>query len=305
MLDLLNVEVINKKIDTNQKKLILDVESRYRGQLFNVAFKVLENPNINVILLAGPSCAGKTTSAKLLKEVLEKHKKHVVTISMDDFFIDREDTPFLSNGQRDLDSPKCVNTEMLEKCFSSFFAGKKTGFPVYDFISGKNNPNSFYLKKKKNTIVVFEGLHVLNPEITSHLGTENYYKIYVNALSGFEHQNNKMSHTNLRLLRRMVRDVDRRNLTPETTLKNWPNVCDAEDKYITPFKDVADYCINTTHDYELGVFKEAFEALIKQNKITPDKYTCFDVLNASEYVNKSQLPETSLMWEFVDNPHTK
>ncbi len=303
MADYLNVEILNKKIETDSKKLLLDMESRFRGQLFTVANKIMEKKDVEVILLAGPSCAGKTTSAKLLKEVLEKQDKNVVTISMDDFFIDRDKTPFLSNGNRDLDSPKSVNTDLLEKCFTSFFSGKRTGFPVYDFITGKNMPNSFYLKKKNNTIIIFEGLHALNPEIYSHLGTDKYFKLYVNALSGFDYRENEMSPRNLRLLRRMVRDVDRRNLTPESTLKNWPSVCDAEDKYITPFKDNADYCINTTHDYELGVFKVAFNNLINQNKITPEKYPCFEVLNESYEINREALPNTSLMWEFVDNPN--
>ena len=305
MAEFFNVNIVNKKIDTNSKKLILDVESRFRGQLFNIAGKILEQKDVKVVLLAGPSCAGKTTSARLLKEVLEKQKKHVVTISMDDFFIHRDDTPFLSNGQRDLDSPRSVNMKQMEECFSSFWAGKKTGFPIYDFITGRNMPNSFYLKARKNTIVIFEGLHVLNPELISHLGTKNYFKIYVNALTGFEFEGKQMSYTNVRLLRRMIRDIDRRKLTPDTTLKTWPNVCDAEDKYITPFKKDADYCVNTTHEYELGVFKNAFENFMKEGKITPDKYPCFDVLNASDYIYRENLPSTTLMWEFVDKPAEK
>ncbi len=305
MAEYLNTEIINQKIQTNAKKLLLDVESRFRGQLFTVAGKILDRKDIKVVLLAGPSCAGKTTSAKLLKEVLEKQGKHVVTISMDDFFIDRDKTPYLSDGTRDLDSPNCVNTTQLEECFSRFFSGKKTKFPVYDFITGKNIPDSFELKMKYNTIIIFEGLHVLNPEITAHLGTDKYYKIYVSALSGFEHENEKMSPTNLRLLRRMIRDVDRRNLTPETTLKTWDNVCEAETKYITPYMDGADYLINTTHEYELGVFKSAFHKLMKRKKITANKYPCYNVLNASEDINREDLPDTSLMWEFVDKPEVK
>lgn len=305
MADFYNVEIINKKIDTNAKKLVLDVESRFRGQLFNIAKKVMEQDEIKVVLLAGPSCAGKTTSARLLKEVMEQNGKHVVTVSMDDFFIDRDKTPFLSNGQRDLDSPICVNTKQMEECFSSLFAGNKTGFPVYDFITGKNVPNSFYLEAKENTIIIFEGLHVLNPKIVSHLGTDKYFKIYVNTLSGFELDGKEMSPRDLRLLRRMVRDIDRRKLTPDTTLKTWPNVCEAEDKYITPFRRDADYIINSTHDYELGVFKGAFDALMKENKVTSDKYPYYEILNACEEISTTILPETTLMWEFVDRPAEK
>lgn len=300
----IDIKLNNKKISDNVEKLILDTESAYRGQLFKVADTILEKDNIQVVLLAGPSCAGKTTSANLLKECFEKRGKDVVTISMDDFFIDRDKTPFLPNGLRDLDSPNSVDIAHMEECFRSFFAGVTTTFPIYDFKTGTSAHTSFKLTKKQNTIVIFEGLHTLNPVLYKHLGTENYFKIYVNSLTGFCTDDCIMSARELRLLRRMIRDVDRRDLSPQTTLKNWSAVCDAEDKYITPFANNADIFIDTTHDFELGIYKEAFENLIKRGKVTPAEYVKYDVLSASNEVDRAYLPKSSLMWEFVDPPKT-
>lgn len=301
----IDIKLNNKKIKDNVEKLILDTESAYRGQLFKVADTILEKGNIQVVLLAGPSCAGKTTSANLLKECFEKRGKDVVTISMDDFFIDRDKTPFLPNGLRDLDSPNSVNMTLMEECFKSFFSGKTTTFPIYDFKTGTSANTHFKLTKKSNTIVIFEGLHTLNPVLYKHIGTDKYFKIYVNTLTGFSSGDDTMSARELRLLRRMIRDVDRRDLSPQTTLKNWPAVCDAEDKYITPFANNADIFIDTTHEFELGVFKEAFESLIKRQKVTPSEYVKYNVLHDSAEVDRAYLPKSSLMWEFVDPPKHK
>ena len=300
-----DIERLNKLITSDKKKIIADTESKYRSQLFQLADTIHERKNVEIILLAGPTCAGKTTSARLLKEVLEKRGKDVVTISMDDFFIDREKTPFLPNGLRDLDSPMTVNVEQMETCFKSFFAGKTTGFPIYDFKSGVNIPNSFKLTKKPNTIVIFEGLHSLNPYIYEHLGTTNYYKVYVNAMKGFRYEDEVLDNVELRLLRRMIRDVDRRGHSPESTLNGWETVCDAENKYINPYREDVDYFINTTHDYELGVFKDAVQMLYQRGKLTDEdikRIDFMDVVTHSANVERTLIPDTSLMWEFVDKP---
>lgn len=301
----LNVKKINKQITEDPRKVLLDTESKYRGQLFNVADKILNNRKIEVVLLAGPSCAGKTTSARLLKEIFEQRGRDVITLSMDDFFIDRDKTPVLPNGQKDFDSPNSVNVEQMKECFDSLLADKETGFPEYDFISGKNVPNRFIYKKKYNTIIIFEGLHVLNPKINSAFDNEKCFKLYVNAFSNFSLNGKKMSTVNIRLLRRIIRDVRKRNNSPEKTLQSWEVVCDAEKKYITPYKRHADCIIDTTHDYELSVFKGEFNTLIKQKKITYDAIDFEEFLTESTDMDINLLPDTSLMWEFLIKPEKK
>lgn len=295
-----NITELNNRINADVRKVILDAESKYRGQLFALADKILRKRSINMVLLAGPSCAGKTTTAKLLQEIFEKRGKHVVTVSMDDFFKNREDTPFLPNGLRDYDNPTTINVEQIKDCFSTLFKTGKAMFPVYDFFTGKNIPNSKEIKVKYNSIIIFEGLHVLNPYILNNLDETNYFTIYVNAMSSFKGKAGKISSDDLRLLRRMIRDVGRRGNTIDHTLKTWDTVCEAERKYINPYVKNADEIVDTTHSYELGIFKTEFNNLVKSKKATKDKYKYYDVLNSVEEVNKNILPSTTLMWEFTD-----
>ncbi|MBP5651498.1 MAG: hypothetical protein J6X00_02380 [Clostridia bacterium] len=301
-----DIERLNKLIGSDKKKVINDTESKYRSQLFQLADIIHDKKNVDIILLAGPSCAGKTTSARLLKEVLEKRGMDVVTISMDDFFIDREKTPFLPNGLRDLDNPKTVNVELMEKCFKSFWSGKETGFPVYDFKLGVNIPDSFKLTKKDNTIVIFEGLHTLNPYLYEHLGTQNYFRVYVSAMTGFRYEDELLDNVELRLLRRIIRDVDTRGHNPASTLKSWESVCDAENKYINPFRGDVDYFINTTHAYELSVYKRCVAELRARGKLTDEdiaNISFMPVVMHCDSISRNHIPDTSLMWEFIQKPY--
>ena len=297
-----NIKEVNTKIEENTRKLILDTESKYRSQLFALADKILHKRSINMVLLAGPSCAGKTTTARLLQEIFEKRGKHVVTVSMDDFFIDRDKTPLLPNGLKDYDNPKAINTVQMKECFEELYKRGKAKFPIYDFISGKNIHDAKEIELKYNSIIIFEGLHVLNPYILGNLSETNYFTIYVNALSNFKSKNGKMNTVDIRLLRRMIRDVGRRGKGIDATLKTWAEVCDAERKYINPYIKNAQEVVDTTHEYELGVFRSEFNELIKDNKSYARKIEFYEVLNSVNNIDKSILPDTTLMWEFIDIP---
>lgn len=296
-----DINLVNKKIETNLKKLITDNESRYRGQLFKIADKVIKQ-GVNMILLAGPSCAGKTTSSRLLKDILELKGRSVVAISMDDFFIDLSSRPILENGKPDFESPNILNYELMNKCFSSFFEGKETWFPRYDFKEGKNHANGYKLQSKCNTIVIFEGLHVLNPKILQSIGTKKFFKVYIGAMSSYALGRERLTTKNLRLLRRTVRDIERRGYTPTQTMDVWPEVVSAEVQYIDPYKHDVDFYINTTHEFELGIFRAEIEQYIKEGKMTAEDIPFSHFVNATVPVDKKLLPSTTLMWEFVDPP---
>ena len=298
-----NINDLNNKITSDVKKVILDAESKYRGQLFALADKILHKKSVNMVLLAGPSCAGKTTTARLLQEIFEKRGKHVVAISMDDFFKNRADTPLLPNGLKDYDNPKTINIDQIRECFTTLYKKGKAMFPVYDFISGKNIPNSKEIEIKYNSIIIFEGLHVLNPYILENLGETNYFTIYVNALSSYKGKAGRINKYDLRLLRRMIRDVGRRGNSIEHTLKTWETVCEAEKKYIDPYIKNANEIVDTTHSYELGIFKPEFDKLMEDNKKKYIKQIPFcDVIDSIEAIDKSMLPQTTLMKEFMDIP---
>ena len=296
-----DIKTINKKIDTNLKKLIIDNESRYRGQLFKIADRVIKQ-GVRMILLAGPSCAGKTTSSRLLKEILELKGRDVVAISMDDFFIDLAKRPILENGKPDFESPNILNYDLMKKCFSSFFEGKETWFPRYDFKEGKNYAEGYKLKTTYNTIVIFEGLHVLNPRLIDSIGTNRFFKVYIGAMNSYALGRDRMTTKDLRLLRRTVRDIERRGYSPKQTLDVWPEVVSAEVQFIDPYRNNVDFYIDTMHEFELGIFRAEIDRYISEGRMSHEDIPFPQFVNAVTPIDKRLLPATTLMWEFVDPP---
>ncbi len=296
----IDVKLINKKLDKDMVKCILDNDSKYRGQLFTLVNKILSKNNVKIVLLSGPSCAGKTTTAKLIKQILELKGRAVDVISMDDFFIDLAKRKPLPNGKPDFDSPDVVNYPLMKECFSQFFSGKDTYFPEYDFINSCSVPNSKLYKYRPNSIIIFEGIHVLNPRLLKNLGTKDYFRIYISPLRSFKKGNESISPKGLRLLRRVVRDVQRRNTSAKKTKEIWPEVVDVEEKYIEPFRTKVDYYVDTCQEYELGVYRGEIERLVGEGKLVMEEIPYIDVVNSVDKVSKDYIPDSSLMWEFVD-----
>lgn len=296
----LNIETINQNILDDVYHVVRRAEDRYRSQLSTLASLIIERGDIKIVLLAGPSCAGKTTSANLLKDILEERGYKVLTVSMDDFFLDREDTPLLPNGMKDYDSIRALNLEQMERCFSTLWEAKSAWFPEYDFKTGDNKDDQKLLEMDDNTIIIFEGLHAINPELTKHLGTEAFFKVYASATGGYVYHGEYIEPRQLRLIRRMVRDAVRRGNTPEMTLKTWQNVCEAEDNFISPFKDNVDYVINTTHSYELALYREQFLAFVDEDEHMEQLLPFSHIVRESVEMDKRLLPDTTLMWEFID-----
>lgn len=295
-----NIKNINKQIVRDLNKFMLDNESRYRGQLFTVVNRVLaKNRSVDMLLLSGESCAGKTTTAKILKNIFESKGRNVDVINMDDFFITLADREKLPNGELDYDSPNILNYDLMDECFTKFFKGEKVYFPVYDFPNSKSIPNAKLYKRKHNSIIIFEGIHVFNPRVLEHLGTNKYFKVFISPMESFKIDDNILTTKNLRLLRRTVRDVQRRGTKPKETLDIWQGVLQVEDQYIAPYKSKVDYYINTTHEYELGIYKTEVDKLIADGKVTKEEMPFMEFLDKVEPISKSILPDTSLMWEFV------
>lgn len=296
----IDIKHINKKLDNDMDKFILDNDSKYRGQLFTLVNKILAKNSVKIVLLSGPSCAGKTTTANLIKQVLELKGRSVDVISMDDFFIDLDKRKPLPNGKPDFDSPDVVDYPLMKECFSKFFSGQDTYFPEYDFVNSKSVPNSKLYKYRSNSIIIFEGIHVLNPRLLKNLGTKDYFRIYISPLKSFKKGNDAIYPKNLRLLRRVVRDVQRRNTSATKTKDMWPEVVEVEEQYIEPYRTKVDYYVDTCHEYELGVYRGEIERLAKEGKLNPEDVPFIDIVNSVDIVPKSMIPDSSLMWEFVD-----
>lgn len=295
----INVSTIMKKQARDLNKFVLDTESRYRGQLFTLAERILNKNNVKIVLLCGPSCAGKTTTAKLLKSVLELKGREVDVISMDDFFMDLDKRKPLPNGQPDFDSPDILDYDLMKSCFSKYFAGEDVKFPEYDFKASKSIHDAKPYKYKFNSIVIFEGIHVLNPRVLESLGTSNYFRIYVSPLQSFKDDTFALSTKNLRLLRRSIRDIDRRNTPVKKTMEIWPEVIDVEEKFIEPYRTKVDYYVDTMHEYELGVYKGEIERFVAEGKVNREDVPFINLLKNLNPISKSIIPDTSLMWEFV------
>ena len=300
MFKYINVKNVVNKQEKDLNKFILDNDSRYRGQLFTLANKILAKNKVQIVLLSGPSCAGKTTTANLLKQILELKGVTVDVMSMDDFFIDLDKRKPLPNGQPDYDSPDILNYELMNDCFSRYFKGEDVYFPEYDFKTSKCILNKNLHKYKYNSIIIFEGIHVLNPRLLKNLGTNKYFKIYVSPLASFKTDKEILTSKNLRLLRRTVRDIVRRGTSATKTMTMWPSVVDAEETYIEKYRNKVDYYVNTTHEYELGVYKKEINKFLAEGKIKPEEVIFNTFLECVDDVDKSLIPDTSLMWEFVD-----
>lgn len=295
-----NIEEINSEIKAGAQKFVDTVESNYRNQLERVANDILarEKP-VKIILLGGPSCAGKTTSAKLIDEVLEAHGKKVISVEMDNFFISRDERPRLPNGSIDYDSINIVDLKLMKKCFLELFETGKTMLPVYDFINGVSVPNSELIEADKDTIIIFEGIHTLNPKLIKELGTDDFYKIFINNGNGYKLGETTIEPRQFRMVRRMVRDVEFRGVSMANTIKHWKDVTDAEDLYIMPFSDDVDIKINTSHEFEIDLFKDAVLDALNNNEIDKVKMPWVDVFKKAEPLSKKLLPKTTLMKEFL------
>jgi len=294
------LEEMNLLIEEDIKRVISYAESLYRGQLFELASKIYKKKDCRLVTLAGGSCAGKTTSAKLLREILEKMGKKVIMVSLDDFFMDRDKTPLLPDGSKDYDSPRALMLDELHECFYKLFTTGEAKFPSYDFVSGKNCANAYSLKLDNDSIIIFEGLHTISPEITNRLGTKNIFKVYVGPFSGFEFKDTRMDNKDLRFVRRVVRDVGRRGYSMLHTYKVWKNVLDGEKKYIDPYAKKANFVLDTTFAFELGLYKKIFVENYKYYRKEFPKFKFMPVLENAREFNKTLIPLTSLMWEFID-----
>ena len=297
--DTLNLQEINHELQDDAKFFVASCEKKYHDQLDKVAKEIVTSA-VKMVFLAGPTCAGKTTTAKLLSEDLSKYGYRVLTVSMDDFFYNYDDTPDLPNGKKDLESPRSINADDMTRCFRKLFTEGEADFPKYDFLTGKNIPNVYHLTMSDKTIIILEGLHALNPIFFEKFSFIKCFRIYASALSGFKIGNNVMSTRDFRLLRRTVRDYKKRGYDPLETLDMWKNVVRAEDEFIVPYKDTADAYINTTHANEVAIYRDYFLKLLEEYPTSRAEMPFATLVEKSVSLDKSVLPDNSVLWEFLE-----
>ena len=279
-------------------------ETLQSNRLLEVAKKIVENKkDKKIILLAGPSSSGKTTTTTKLCMYLKSFGLNPKMISMDDYFVERKDTPLNEKGEKDYECFEAVDNSLLTKQINDLLKGEKVMAPIYDFKSGTKE----FIKKlklDKDDILLIEGIHALNPKVLKEIPAKNKFKIYLSALTELNiDYHNRFPTTDNRLLRRIIRDNRTRGYNVVDTLKVWNNVRSGEEKYIFPYQDEADVTINTALVYELGVLKTYVEPLLysvdEDSPYYEEAKRLLNVLRLILPIPSESIPDDSIIREFI------
>ena len=279
-------------------------EALQEKMISRLADQIAENPKYKVILIAGPSSSGKTTTSKRLSVQLMACGKRPVPISLDDYFVDREKTPLDENGNYDYESVYAMNIPLFTDQMNALIKGESVELPRYNFQTGKSEMSGNVVNPTSETIFILEGIHALNPALTENIPAENKFKIYASALTTILLDNhNYIPTTDNRLLRRIVRDYKYRGCSARDTISRWPSVRAGEEKWIFPFQEEADVMINTAMLFEFGVLREQALPVLEEVPETAPEYTeAIRLRKFLSYLNPisiQALPPTSLLREFL------
>lgn len=298
-------EVNNVVINGKIKEFIELNEIKQNNDLLEIANKIQNNINdIKIVLIAGPSSSGKTTTCKKLALYLKSKGLNPFTLSTDDFFKDRKDTPKNEKGEYEYDIPEAIDIDLFNKKLDALLKGEETTLPTYNFLTGEKEYKHPPVSLKNRDLLIVEGIHTLNELLTSKIPRENKLKIYISPFTplGLD-RHNHVSTVDLRLIRRIVRDARTRGYNAVDTLKSWRNVRISEEKYIFPYQKEADIVLNTALIYELGILKTFAVPLLYNVNYKSEYYTeakrIINFLKIFLNIPESALPETALLREFV------
>ena len=295
----------NAAVDAGHATDIINIsEALQEKKIALIAEQIAARPGVKLVLLAGPSSSGKTTSCKRLSIQLAVNGLKPLQISLDDYFVDRERTPKDEKGEFDYESIYALDLQKINDQFNALFRGEEVELPKYDFQSGKSKKSGNRLKMNDNNVLVVEGIHALNPELTAQIPNDQIFRVYASALTTILLDNhNYIPTTDNRLLRRIIRDYKYRGVSAQETIHRWPSVRAGENKWIFPFQENADAMLNTAMLYELAVIKMQAEPLLEQVPENCDEYAeAYRLLKFLKYfkgIPYNNLPPTSLLREFL------
>ncbi|MCM1291820.1 MAG: nucleoside kinase [Prevotella sp.] len=303
-----NVGELNMAAQKHHTADVINVaEALHEKMLGQIASEICErrkSGGARVVLISGPSSSGKTTSTKRLGIQLMTHLVIPKMISLDDYFVDREQTPRDSTGDYDYESLYALDLDRLNSDLKRLLAGEEINLPTYSFELGRRVEKQRPLKLEKNEVLLIEGIHGLNPELTGGLPASELFKVYVSALTTLSiDDHNWISTTDTRLVRRIVRDNKYRNTSAEETIRRWPSVRRGEERWIFPYQENADAMFNSSLIYELGVMREYAEPLLRE--VGHDRpefaqaYRLMRLLSYFDNIALRQIPSTSLLREFL------
>lgn len=309
LLNISNIGELNEAIINNNAGEIIKLSEMIQDyKLLSIAEKITLNKNeIKIVLISGPSSSGKTTTSKKLALYLKTLGLNPHQISLDDYFLNRDDTPLDEDGKPDFESLRAIDVKLFDSQMEKLLKGSKVITPTYNFVTGKkifNKP----LQILDKDVLIIEGLHALNGNLLKNINKKNKFKIYISPLAFMGIDNdNRMSMTDIRLLRRMVRDNRTRGYSPEHTLSTWESVRKGEEKYVFPFQDDADVIFNSILAYEIGVLKTYVEPLLFSVNEDNDEYMSalrlIELLKFVLPIPSDTVPDTSILREFIGNSY--
>ena len=271
-------------------------EMSYENALDEITNRVVSNKNIKLILIAGGSCAGKTTTTRKLSEMISSFGRIAHTVSLDDYYRNLDESVYLPDGTRDIESINSLRVDLIRKSFSSLLAGKETPIPMFDFMTKTRTDGYRTIKLNEGDVVLIEGLHALNLTLFEEAPCESsIFRVYLYADAG--------DGSDCRFVRRMVRDSRKRNATAEHTYTLWDNVRASELESIEPFRQYADISINTFFPYERGILND--DAIRLLETVTPDSEhyenarSLIEILSPVPQISDDYIPDNSLMYEFL------
>ncbi len=306
--DVLNINTIyklNKKIEEGkEKELILLAEALHEKKISDIADKIVRRKGVKIILIAGPSSSGKTSFAQRLGIQLKLNGIKPLTISVDNYFVERDKTPKDENGQYDFERLEAIDLELFNNHLAKLLKGEEVELPTFDFKTGTKMYTGNKMKMRSNEVLVIEGIHCLNDKLTSAIPKEQKYKIYISALTVLNiDYYNRISTTDTRLIRRLVRDYNFRGYDALKTLQNWGMVNRGEENYIFPYQEDADSMFNTSLIYEISALKKYALPLLNAIDNTHPEYSeaksLCELLKYFDDINDEYIPQNSLLREFI------
>ncbi len=301
----ITVSEINNNVKRNAAGYIAECEQRYHDEISSLAREIAASEMHKIVMIAGPSGSGKTTTAHILHRYLKENGVTPSVVSLDDFYLDRGNAPLDSDGKPDLETVHALDLPEINRCFGEIISTGKSVMPLFDFGPGRRKSEGHLVDITGGGVLIVEGLHALNPLLTSALPADSIYKVYISVSKSIYDDNGEtlLTSRQMRLMRRMSRDDIYRGASPQRTFDMWESVAKGEKKYLYCFKDTADRIIATLHDYEPCVFK--FRVLELLSQISPETEDYDYLIKVAEglcnfcELNEDLVPADSLLREFI------
>lgn len=305
ILGLSTVGDLNKAVEQGQSNGLIQLsEALQEKKIAQIADEIAQRKAVKMVLIAGPSSSGKTTTCKRLSVQLAVNGIHTIGISLDDYFVDRELTPRDESGDYDFEHLHALNIPLLNEQMNALFRGEEVELPRYNFQQGKSEKSGRRLRLRGNEVLVVEGIHALNPELTASIPGEQLFRVYASALTTILlDSHNYIPTTDNRLLRRIVRDYKYRGVSARDTIRRWPSVRRGENRWIFPYQENADAMFNSAMLFELAVLKNQALPLLQQVPENCEEYAeAYRLMKFLRYIHtisEDQIPPTSLLREFL------